>query len=126
MLLRDRLPAQLNLAALGYAPATLVTPLGCLTVVFNSIAASVFLGEPFLQRDILGIIFIFCGVVCVVGSQVKPRPLANEHARRAPSPRRTTTTTRASMCHSRLRCTCHLCPFAFRPVLRNQCLWPRP
>ena len=27
----------LNLAALGYAPATLVTPLGCLTVVFNAI-----------------------------------------------------------------------------------------
>ena len=60
----------LNLAALGYAPATLVTPLGCLTVVFNAIAASVMLGEPFLRRDALGIFFIFVGVICVVFSQV--------------------------------------------------------
>ena len=60
----------LNLAALGYAPATLVTPLGCLTVVFNAIAASVMLGEPFLRRDVLGIFFIFVGVLCVVFSQV--------------------------------------------------------
>ena len=30
-----------NLLALGYAPATLVTPLGCLTVVFNAIASRV-------------------------------------------------------------------------------------
>tara|TARA_B110001452_G_scaffold190094_1_gene160301 strand:+ start:1690 stop:2175 length:486 start_codon:yes stop_codon:yes gene_type:complete len=28
--------AQVNLAALGFAPATLVTPLGCITVAFNS------------------------------------------------------------------------------------------
>lgn len=60
----------LNLAALGWAPATLVTPLGCLTVVFNAIAANVFLGEPWLQRDLLGIFLIFVGVMCVVWSQV--------------------------------------------------------
>lgn len=60
----------LNLAALGWAPATLVTPLGCLTVVFNAIASHVFLKEPFLRRDVLGFLFILVGVICVVSSQV--------------------------------------------------------
>ena len=52
----------LNLAALGYAPATLVTPLGCLTVVFNAIASALVLHEPFLHRDLWGILLIFFGV----------------------------------------------------------------
>lgn len=64
----------LNLAALGYAPATLVTPLGCLTVVFNAISAAVLLQEPFLRRDLLGIGLIFIGVLCVVWSQVCAPP----------------------------------------------------
>ena len=64
----------LNLAALGYAPATLVTPLGCLTVVFNAIASAVLLREPFLRRDLLGIALIFVGVLCVVWSQVRRAP----------------------------------------------------
>ena len=60
-----------NLLALGYAPATLVTPLGCLTVVFNAIASRVLLGEPFFRRDALGILAIFIGVICVVWSQAR-------------------------------------------------------
>lgn len=60
----------LNLAALGYAPATLVTPLGCLTVVFNCITSALCLGEQFFKRDLLGIFFIGAGVLCVVWSQV--------------------------------------------------------
>ena len=60
----------LNLAALGYAPATLVTPLGCLTVVFNAIASVVVLNEPFFTQDAFGIFLIFVGVICVVWSQV--------------------------------------------------------
>jgi uncharacterized membrane protein len=65
----------MNLAALGYAPATLVTPLGCLTVVFNAVAAHLLLGEPFLRQDAIGITFIIVGVVCVVFSQVgEPQP----------------------------------------------------
>ena len=65
----------LNLAALGYAPATLVTPLGCLTVVFNCVTSAIFLKEQFLRRDLLGIVFIGAGVVCVVWSQVgSPAP----------------------------------------------------
>ena len=60
----------LNLAALGYAPATLVTPLGCLTVVFNALSSVLWLGEPFFGRDVFGIILIWCGVVCVVWAQI--------------------------------------------------------
>ena len=63
----------LNLAALGYAPATLVTPLGCLTVVFNAIANPFLYNEPFLKRDMLGMFFIFVGVVLCVGSQIGAR-----------------------------------------------------
>jgi len=59
-----------NLAALGFAPATLVTPLGCITVAFNSVTSVVWLGEPFLKRDMLGILVLVLGVACVVMSQV--------------------------------------------------------
>ena len=58
-----------NLAALGFAPATLVGPLGCLTVVFNSLTAVFWLREPFLRADLFGIFFIAAGTLCVVGSQ---------------------------------------------------------
>lgn len=60
----------LNLAALGYAPATLVTPLGCLTVVFNCMTSALCLREQFFKRDLVGIFFIGLGVVCVVWAQV--------------------------------------------------------
>lgn len=60
----------LNLAALGYAPATLVTPLGCLTVVFNAIVSSLLLNEPFFRRDLLGFCLIIGGVVCIVWSEL--------------------------------------------------------
>ena len=59
-----------NLAALGFAPATLVTPLGCMTVAFNSVTSVIFLGEPFLKRDLLGILLLCAGVAAVVMSQV--------------------------------------------------------
>ena len=58
-----------NLAALGFAPATLVAPLGCLTVVFNSFTAVLWLHEPFLRSDLLGVLVIAIGTACVVGSQ---------------------------------------------------------
>ena len=60
----------MNLAALGFAPATLVAPLGCLTVVFNSLTAVFWLGEPFLRVDILGLLLIFLGTACVIVSQL--------------------------------------------------------
>ncbi|KAL1522926.1 hypothetical protein AB1Y20_017891 [Prymnesium parvum] len=64
-----------NLAALGYAPAALVTPLGCLTVVFNSLSSNLLLGEPCFRRDLLGIALICAGVTCVVFSQSNTSPV---------------------------------------------------
>ena len=55
-----------NLAALGFAPATLVAPLACLTVLFNSLTAVFWLGEPFLRRDLLGLTTMIAGVTLVV------------------------------------------------------------
>jgi len=60
-----------NLAALGYAPATLVAPLGCLCVVFNSLTAVFCLGEPFFKRDLVGLALISAGVGFIVSSQVR-------------------------------------------------------
>lgn len=60
-----------NLAALGFAPATLVAPLGCLCVVFNALTAVFWLGEPFFKRDLAGLLLISLGVGIVVLSQVR-------------------------------------------------------
>jgi len=73
--LANTLSELINLAALGFAPATLVTPLGCLTVVFNALASVLWLGEPFFLRDILGILLIFAGVAFVVLSQLGSQPV---------------------------------------------------
>ncbi len=59
-----------NLAALGFAPATLIVPLGCLTVLMNSLTAVFWLKEPFLRRDLWGLLLVSVGVACVVSSQV--------------------------------------------------------
>ena len=59
-----------NLAALGFAPATLVAPLGCLSVVFNAFTAVFWLREPFFKRDLLGLALISAGVSCIVMGQV--------------------------------------------------------
>jgi len=64
-----------NLAALGFAPATLVAPLGCLSVVFNAFTAVFWLREPFFKRDLLGLALISAGVSCIVMGQVgSPAP----------------------------------------------------
>ena len=46
--------------------ATLVAPLACLTVLFNSLTAVFWLGEPFLRRDLLGLTTMIAGVTLVV------------------------------------------------------------
>ena len=47
-----------------------MTPLGCLTVCFNSLSSFLWLGEPCFGRDWLGIVFICMGVSCVVFSEI--------------------------------------------------------
>lgn len=63
----------MNLAALAFAPATLVAPLGCLCVVFNSLTAVFWLKEPFFKHDLIGLILISVGVGFIVSSQARGR-----------------------------------------------------
>jgi drug/metabolite transporter (DMT)-like permease len=55
-----------NLLALGFAPASVVTPVGAVGVVFNAIFASLFLKEPFRKIDMIGLVLIVTGIVVVV------------------------------------------------------------
>ena len=55
-----------NLLALGFAPASVVTPVGAVGVVFNAVFASIFLKEPFRKIDLIGLVLIITGIVVVV------------------------------------------------------------
>ena len=55
-----------NLLALGFAPASVVTPVGAVGVVFNAVFASLFLKEPFRKIDLVGLLLIVTGIVVVV------------------------------------------------------------
>jgi drug/metabolite transporter (DMT)-like permease len=55
-----------NLLALGFAPASVVTPVGAVGVVFNAVFASLFLKEPFRKIDLIGLVLIIAGIVVVV------------------------------------------------------------
>jgi drug/metabolite transporter (DMT)-like permease len=55
-----------NLVAYGFAPASVVTPVGSVGVFCNAILASFFLKEPLRKRDLVGLCFIVAGVVLIV------------------------------------------------------------
>lgn len=57
-----------NFAAYGdvNTPASVVTAVGCVGVIANSIIATFFLGEVFRRRDGVGIAFVLIGVILVV------------------------------------------------------------
>lgn len=55
-----------NLLALGFAPASVVTPVGAVGVVFNAVFASMFLKEPFRKIDLIGLLLIITGIIVVV------------------------------------------------------------
>ena len=55
-----------NLAAYGYAPTSLVAPVGAVGVFFNGIITTTCMGERFTRRDALGLSMIAGGVVLVV------------------------------------------------------------
>ena len=67
-----------NLAAYGDVgtPAAVVTAVGCVGVVANLFIATIFLGEPFRYRDLLGAFFVVAGV-CVISifKLGNPQPL---------------------------------------------------
>jgi hypothetical protein len=55
-----------NFLAYGFAPASIVSPLGVVALVSNCIIAPVMLKEPFRQRDFWGVLTAIAGVVVVV------------------------------------------------------------
>ncbi|OAA34415.1 DUF803 domain membrane protein [Metarhizium rileyi] len=57
-----------NFLAYGFAPASIVSPLGVVALVSNCIIAPVMFHEPFRVRDFWGVIIAVGGVVTVVSS----------------------------------------------------------
>ncbi|KAL8865224.1 MAG: hypothetical protein Q9174_007003, partial [Haloplaca sp. 1 TL-2023] len=55
-----------NFLAYGFAPASIVSPLGVVALVSNCIIAPCLLKEPFRQRDFWGVLVAIAGAVVVV------------------------------------------------------------
>jgi len=55
-----------NFAAYGFAPATLVAPMGAVSVIANAAVASILLAEEFRRRDVSGSFLIIGGGVGLV------------------------------------------------------------
>lgn len=55
-----------NFLAYGYAPATIVSPLGAVSVIFNAILSKFFLREASTWVQYLGVVFALAGSVGVV------------------------------------------------------------
>ncbi|RPB04043.1 DUF803-domain-containing protein [Choiromyces venosus 120613-1] len=60
-----------NFLAYGFAPASIVSPLGVVALISNCVIAPVMLKEPFRGRDFIGVVVSICGVVIVVWSAEK-------------------------------------------------------
>lgn len=55
-----------NFLAYGYAPATLVSPLGAVSVIANAILAHVILHEPLLRKNVAGVMLALAGSIVIV------------------------------------------------------------
>lgn len=60
-----------NFLAYGFAPASIVSPLGVVALVSNCVIAPVVLKEPLRRRDIVGVIISILGAITVVWSAEK-------------------------------------------------------
>mmetsp|Transcript_6965 Transcript_6965/g.22867 ORF Transcript_6965/g.22867 Transcript_6965/m.22867 type:complete len:297 (+) Transcript_6965:64-954(+) len=56
----------LNFLAYGYAPASIVAPIGATSVFVNGIITTTVMKEPFTCRSGIGLVLIACGVVTLV------------------------------------------------------------
>jgi hypothetical protein len=63
-----------NFLAYGFAPASIVSPLGVVALISNCIIAPFMLKEPFRKRDALGVIIAVGGAVTVVLSANDDNP----------------------------------------------------
>ncbi|KAI1814837.1 DUF803-domain-containing protein [Poronia punctata] len=55
-----------NFLAYGFAPASIVSPLGVVALISNCVIAPIFFGEVFRKRDFWGVVIAVCGAVTVV------------------------------------------------------------
>lgn len=63
-----------NFLAYGFAPASIVSPLGVVALISNCIIAPFMLREPFRKRDFFGVIVAIAGAVTVVLSANNSNP----------------------------------------------------
>ena len=63
-----------NFLAYGFAPASIVSPLGVVALISNCVIAPLLLKEPFRHRDLLGVILSIGGAVTIVASAEKSQP----------------------------------------------------
>ena len=55
-----------NFIAYGFAPASIVSPLGVVALISNCVIAPFMLKEQFRRRDLVGVLVAVAGAVCVV------------------------------------------------------------
>ncbi|KAI9322630.1 hypothetical protein BX666DRAFT_1848832 [Dichotomocladium elegans] len=51
--------------SIGYLPVVILAPIGAMSLVFNSVAARIVLGDPFTKRNIIGTLLIIVGALLV-------------------------------------------------------------
>lgn len=68
-----------NFLAYGFAPASIVSPLGVVALISNCIIAPAMFHEPFRQRDFWGVVIAVSGVVTVVLSARQEETKLNPH-----------------------------------------------
>jgi uncharacterized membrane protein len=68
-----------NMLAYGYAPVSLVAPVGSVGVFVNEVIAVLFLKEPFRKRDGLGLFGIVAGVLLIIAGVPKSEGMLDTH-----------------------------------------------
>jgi len=68
-----------NFLAYGFAPASIVSPLGVVAIISNCIIAPFFMKEPFRWRDFWGVVIAVAGAVTVVLSASENNPKLGPH-----------------------------------------------
>ncbi|KAI2471661.1 DUF803-domain-containing protein [Annulohypoxylon bovei var. microspora] len=68
-----------NFLAYGFAPASIVSPLGVVALISNCIVAPMFFGEVFRKRDFWGVVIAVAGAVTVVLSAKQEETKLDPH-----------------------------------------------
>lgn len=69
-----------NFVSYGFAPASVVAPLGTVALIANCVFAPLILGESFTKRNVLGVALAIVGAVTVVWSGRGSNPRVSCHA----------------------------------------------